>query len=364
MTMRRFAAFDPPEYVSWSPDPDVMQAYAALISANNPRAELMRSCSDEQLKALYSGLVKARLHDIALKRWVKQGVISKAWLATGEEASTIGVVQALNPDDVVAPMIRNASACIEKGIPLTAMFSAYLATTQNPTQGRDLLIGSIAHNVITPISHVAANVSVCAGVALAFKLNHQNRISVCWTGDGSTRCGEFHEGVSLAAALQLPIIFCVQNNQVALGTRAHSHSRTDFATLGHAYGIPTLLADGNHVLDVWAATRQARAISSNGDGPVILVLNTFRMGGHATHDEAEARKLFPPEIFKLWGQRDPIGCFASWLSSLSPSWPSSLSSLEQAASFDIDHAASQALDHRQASQPSPASALLGVFAPQ
>jgi TPP-dependent pyruvate/acetoin dehydrogenase alpha subunit len=362
--MRRFPAYDPPEYTHWEPDPEVIAAFHAVRDAQTPRGERARGCAPEALLGLYRGLVRARLHDITLKRWVKQGVISKAWLATGEEAATIGVVAALSPGDVVAPMIRNASACIEKGIPLAQMFSAYLATTQNPTQGRDLHIGAMAHDVITPISHVAAVAPVTAGVALSFKLDGASRVAVCWTGDGSTRCGEFHEALSLAAALQLPAIFIVQNNQVALGTQTAAHTRADFSALGAAYGIPTISADGNHVIDVWAATREAADIARAGHGPVVLVLTTFRMGGHATHDEAEARKLFPQETFSRWGARDPIGCFEAWLTTYGGVAPSTLQAIEAEATLEVEAAAQEALTHRPTHQPNPATAAHGVFCAQ
>ena len=95
--MKRFPAFDPPEYVSWQPDPALVRAYRDTIEAR-PRARrrLVAGLSrDAQLLALYAGLVRTRLHDITLKRWVRTGVISKAWLGTGEEATTVGPVHAL-----------------------------------------------------------------------------------------------------------------------------------------------------------------------------------------------------------------------------------------------------------------------------
>src|SRR5688572_29839729 len=109
--MRRYPAYDPPEYVNWQPDPELLAAYQATIDADPERAALVRDLGRERRLALYRGLVRNRLHDIQLKRWVMQGVISKAWLGTGEEAIAVGCVHALTPGDVVWPMIRNAGAC-------------------------------------------------------------------------------------------------------------------------------------------------------------------------------------------------------------------------------------------------------------
>src|SRR4030095_13337711 len=144
--MIRYPAFDPPEYLDWDPDPEVIAAFVDTIEKKAERREIIHSLEPSQLLALYEGLCRNRLHDIALKRWVKQGVISKAWLGTGEEATTIGPVHALNRStaadglsfDFIAPMIRNAGGCHEMGMPLPDMLRGYLGTADSPTHGRDL----------------------------------------------------------------------------------------------------------------------------------------------------------------------------------------------------------------------------------
>ena len=89
--MIRYPAFDPPEYLDWKPDTAIFQDYIDAIEQNPQKRAVIRALEPAQLLALYEGLLKNRLHDISLKRWVKQGVISKAWLGTGEEAATIGL---------------------------------------------------------------------------------------------------------------------------------------------------------------------------------------------------------------------------------------------------------------------------------
>ncbi|MFW6089325.1 MAG: hypothetical protein ACODAB_06200, partial [Gemmatimonadota bacterium] len=93
--MRRYAAYDPPEYVDWSPDPALVEVYLAALSSSPERAAIAEGLGPAALLDLYRGMVRFRLHDVALQRWVRQGVISKAWLGTGEEAVTIGAVHAL-----------------------------------------------------------------------------------------------------------------------------------------------------------------------------------------------------------------------------------------------------------------------------
>jgi hypothetical protein len=102
--VKRFPAFDPPEYVDWKPDPALSRAFRSTIEANAERAAIVSGLSRDAKLELYRGLLRARLHDIELKRWVRTGVISKAWLGTGEEATTVGPVQALERGMDCAPI--------------------------------------------------------------------------------------------------------------------------------------------------------------------------------------------------------------------------------------------------------------------
>ena len=312
--MKRYAAFDPPEYREWSADPELVSAYRDTLESNPERAERVSQLTTEDLLSIYRDLLLTRLQDIGLKRWVKQGVISKAWLGVGEEAVTVGCVTALDRDaDVVSPMIRNAGACHMMGMPLDDTFMGYLATSKGPNGGRDLHVGAPDKGVIQPISHMGTSVTVVAGAALAFKIRGEQRVALTWVGDGATRTAACHEGFVFAARSSVPAIFVIQNNQVALGTRLHQHGGGRVDQLPAAYGIPSLRCDGNNVLDVFAAAAEARERCIAGEGPVALVAETFRMGGHATHDEREAREAFPDHLFKSWGQRDPIGLYEAYL---------------------------------------------------
>jgi 2-oxoisovalerate dehydrogenase E1 component len=360
--VKRYPAYEFPEYVDWRPDPAVQQAFADRLVADPDRAARIAALDEAALLALYEGLVRARLHDIHLKRWVKQGVITKAWLGAGEEAVTVGACAALRPEDVVGPMIRNAAACFQRGMPMVECFAAYLGTTDCITEGRDLHIGDLEHGVVPPISHVGDLVPVMAGCALAFKLRGEPRVAVTWTGDGSTATGAVHEGLRMASATRAPFICFVQNNLVALGTRGQAHFTGDFADLPAAYGMTGMVVDGNNVLDVYAATALAADRCRRGEGPVLIVAQTFRMGGHATHDEREARELFPAEVYAHWGQRDPIGCFETWLVEARGVAPETLSAIEFRVDAAIEAAAREAVSGKGVREPDPATVAQGVWA--
>ena len=354
--MRRYPPYDPPEYVGWTPDPQLVAAYADAVRSDAERQHVIDQLDEDALLALYAGMVRFRLHDVALKRWVRRGVISKAWLGTGEEAVTVGCVHALERDrDVVAPMIRNAGACHEMGMSLQAMFAGYLGTGDGPNGGRDGHFGDMTCGVLQPISHVGDMVPVATGLALAFRQRGEDRVALTWIGDGATKTAAVHEGFNLAGVLKVPVIFVLQNNQVALGTRLDQHQVGDFAAWPAMYGLRGAFADGNNVLDVYAATRLAADHARRGGGATLLVVETFRMGGHATHDEAEARTTFDRSLFEQWGRRDPIGLYEEHLVRQGMN-RERLQAVEEEITQEIDAAAEAALEDREARAPLPASA--------
>lgn len=377
--MKRYQAFDPPEYATWTPAESALSSFRERIEDQPVRLREVDSLSMEKHLDLYRGLLRFRLHDIALQRWVKQGVISKAWLGTGEEAVTIGAVHALDRagdrGDVVAPMIRNAGACHEMGMPVADMLKGYLGSSDAPTGGRDLHVGDLRYGLVAPISMVGAVAAVINGYALAFVRRGEPRVALTWIGDGSTKHGEVHEALNFASVMKLPVVFVIQNNQVALGTRLEQHHRgTDFSGWGDAYGARLLSVDGNNVLDMYAATRLAAAQCRMGEGPVFIAAETFRMGGHATHDVREARRTLAPELFRDWGRRDPIGLYEEYLVGLE--WElgdesgasreernrMALERIEAAVIAEVDAAAEEALRSRTDLMPEPSTASAGCYA--
>jgi TPP-dependent pyruvate/acetoin dehydrogenase alpha subunit len=384
--MIRYPAYDPPEYIGWQPPAAAVEQFNRTIEENPQRRASVAAIEPDKLIKIYEGLVRNRLHDIALKRWVMQGVISKAWLGTGEEATTIGPVHALNrwgetdanSHDFVAPMIRNAGACHEMGMPLADMMKGYLGTADSPTRGRDLHIGAIDRGVIAPISHVGDIMAVTMGVALKFKMKREPRLALTWIGDGSTKNGVFHESMNFAAVQRLPVIVIIQNNQVALGTALDQHQRGSFEEWPAAYGVAGGSFDGNNVLDAYAAVKNAADLCRKGEGPVLLVAETFRMGGHATHDEREARVTFDQKLFDQWGKRDPIGLFETYLlegtldlesgsrasraDELREKNERILAASEQRVVEEVERAAEEALASKRNHMPKPESAAEGVYA--
>lgn len=345
--MKRYPSLDPPEYVEWTPDPELVREYRRRATGDPARRACVERLGRAELLGLYRDLLLTRLQDLELKRWVRHGKISKAWLGTGEEAVTVGAVAALDREaDVVSPMIRNAGACHMMGMVLEHGFTGYLATSDSPNGGRDLHVGDLRHGVVQPISHMGTSATIVAGAALAFRNRGEARAALTWIGDGATRTAACHEGLVFAAHLRVPAIFVVQNNQVALGTRADLHTPGKLEEMPAAYGIASYACDGNNVLDVYAATALAKERCVAGDGPAAVVAETFRMGGHATHDEREARQTFSDRRFQEWGRRDPVGLFEAYLADEGVPAPV-LAEVEAEAVRAVSEAAERALASRE-----------------
>jgi pyruvate dehydrogenase E1 component alpha subunit/2-oxoisovalerate dehydrogenase E1 component alpha subunit len=237
-----------------------------------------------------------------------------------------------------------------------------MATFDAPTRGRDGHYGDMRHGVLAPISHVGDMVPVVTGVALSFQARGEDRVAMTWIGDGTTKAGVVHEGLNFAAVRRVPAIFIIQNNHVALGTRLDQHHvKEDFADWPKAYGMWGGVFDGNNILDAYAVASLAVERCRRGHGPALLIAQTFRMGGHATHDEAEARRTFDAEMFSQWGRRDPIALFEEHLADEGVA-RSTLGEIESEVEAEIERAESEALESRKLHMPQPESALVGVYA--
>src|SRR5438094_4306020 len=249
------------------------------------------------------------------------------------------------------------------GISFGDMVHEYQTTADSPSRGKDLHVGSTANGVIAPASQVGVLTPVFAGMALAIKKRGEKAVVLTWVGDGATKTTAFHEGMNMAALLNVPAIYVLQNNQIALGTRFEQHQTGSFTAWAKAYGVTGLSSAGNNVLDTYAATTLAARIARTGHGPVVIFAETFRMGGHATHDEYEARQIFSPAIFDYWGKRDPIGMYEVYLERRGIP-RATLAQVEATVIDEIAQAEKDALERRDRKMPEPATAKLGLYAGQ
>jgi pyruvate dehydrogenase E1 component alpha subunit/2-oxoisovalerate dehydrogenase E1 component alpha subunit len=194
-----------------------------------------------------------------------------------------------------------------RGYTAKEMMCQFLGRANSPTGGKDcaLHFSDIeGRGVVGCISMLGTLVPVMAGVALAAKMQRRNAVALTYIGDGATSTGEFHEGLNFAAVLRVPLVLIIENNQWSYATPVEKQTRIkDLARKADGYGIPGIVADGNDILEVLRVTRQCVEAARSGAGPQVIEFKTFRMRGHARHDDA---KYVPKKVLEHWKRRDPV----------------------------------------------------------
>jgi pyruvate dehydrogenase E1 component alpha subunit len=246
----------------------------------------------------------------------RQGeMLGSVYTGHWHEAIAVGTAAALRQDDFLAPIHRDLGAHLWRGMEPWQVMASFLGKATSPTGGRDgtLHYGRLDLNIYNLPSHIPDNYPVAIGGAFAFKYRGEDRVALAYCGDGSTSRGDFHEAINIAAVLDLPCVFIVENNQFAYSTPLRLQSRTDFATKAVAYGIPGEKVDGTDVVAVYEATRRAVERARAGEGPSLIEAVTMRMHGHAEHDPAD---YVPRELFEEYAAKDPVELFATRLQEL------------------------------------------------
>lgn len=268
----------------------------------------------DQLLDIYHHLRLTRSLEERVGILYRQGkIFGGVYLSTGQEAVSVGAAYALEPGDVIVPSHRDMGAHLLRGIQPREVLAQYLGRVGGLSRGRDgnVHFGDIQRGDVAFISPMADGIPVAAGVGLALKRQGKGRVTMTWFGEGAASRGDFHEGINLAAVLQVPVVFICNNNQFAYSTPLGKQTRVaDIAVRGTGYGIPAAIVDGNDVLAVYQAAREAVARARRGEGPSLLECKTMRIRGHSEHDDAS---YVPRELLAEWRAKDPIHQFGARL---------------------------------------------------
>lgn len=206
------------------------------------------------------------------------------------------------------------------------------------------------------ISHLGSMIPVAAGCAFALQREGRGGVAINFIGDGGTSTGDFHEGLNFAAVQNLPLIVVAEHNGWAYSTPTSKQMRVEhIAAKAPGYGIPGRIVDGNDVLAVYEATREAVERARGGGGPTLIEAKTFRMKGHAEHDDAG---YVPPEQFERWAKRDPIERFERHLTGAGIAAADELRAIESAIARELEAEVDFAL---ASPLPPPERALEGVY---
>jgi pyruvate dehydrogenase E1 component alpha subunit len=270
-------------------------------------AAVTREIKRADLLQMYYYLRLTRAVEDRISALYRQGrIVGGCYTSHGMEAIAVGYASALERDDVIAPFHRDMGAFLIRGITPGEVLAQYLGKRTGPTKGKDgnVHMGDLKRGVIGFVSHLADNLPVATGVALAFKIRGEARVVFTGTGDGGSSRGDFHEALNFAAVRKLPVVFFCNNNQYAYSTPQRLQMAiADVVDRAKAYGMPGEIVDGNDVAAVYLASKRAILHARTGGGPTFIEFKTMRMHGHSEHDPA---KYVPRELLEEWKKKDPI----------------------------------------------------------
>jgi acetoin:2,6-dichlorophenolindophenol oxidoreductase subunit alpha len=263
--------------------------------------------STEQLERWYREMLRIRIfEDKVQELFLRNLVQGTTHLCQGQEAVSVGVIAALQPDDYVTMTYRGHGQALARGMDMEAIF----AELMGKRTGVSLGLGGSMHltdaglNVIGCFAIVGAGLPVAVGAAMSAKLRGDGRVSATFFGDGATNIGTFHEALNMAAVWQAPVIFVIENNLYGEYTAMRKTTPIDdLAERAAPFRMPGVVVDGNDVEKVFAAAREAVDRARRGAGPSLLECKTYRHRGHSRSDPGKYR---PDDEVKAWLARDPL----------------------------------------------------------
>lgn len=322
--------------------------------------EVTREIPPETLREMLYYMKLQRAVEDRIVALYKQGeIVGGVYTGHGHEAIGVGSAIQLDEEDVIFPSHRDLGAFLIKDMSPTAVFAQYLGRVDGPTRGRDgnVHMGDWDLNIGAFVSHMADTVPVSAGVAFAFQYRDEPNVVLCYNGDGATSRGDWHEGLNLAAVLELPVVYICVNNRWAYSTpldRQMAISRVSERAAG--YGIPGVTVDGNDVVAVHRHIRTAIERARSGGGPSLVECMTFRMTGHSHADSAN---YVPEEFFEEGRRKDPIRRFTRWLTDAGVMGGGQIEEMEDRVEEEVERAVDEA---KASPYPSGSETLEGVYA--
>ena len=260
---------------------------------------------DETLIKMYKTALLSRNADIKALQFQRQGRMLTYAPSMGQEATQIGVAAAMEPRDWFSPMYRDVGIKLYRGEPLENIYLYWYGNERGSIKPEG--VRNLPVNVI-----IGSQANIASGLAMASKVKKTDEVTVFTIGDGGTSHGEFYEGLNFAGAFDLPVVGIIQNNQYAISTPTHRATKAEsFAQKGVAFGIPYVKVDGNDVLAVYAATKQAIERARKGEGPSLIEAFTYRMGPHTTSDDPSIYRTKEEE--DKWALKDPLIRFRKYL---------------------------------------------------
>jgi len=292
--------------------------------------DLEPDVSEELLLKLYRFMILGRRFDEKMLQLQRQGRIGTFAPIKGQEASQLGAVAALEPRDWMVPCFRETAAQLWRGTPMESVllyFGGYDEGGRIADGQRDL---PVAIPVASQLLHAV-------GLAWAAKYRKSDEVAMTFFGDGATSEGDFHEALNFAAVYQTPTVFVCQNNQWAISIPRSKQTRSrTLAQKALGYEMPGIQVDGNDVLAVYTAAKEAVYRARSGGGPTFIECVTYRMAMHTTADDPSRYRT--EEEVAEWARKDPIARFEKYLAAKGWLTPQGLEAVASEADAAIQKA--------------------------
>ncbi len=268
---------------------------------------------DDGLRLLRQMLLIRRYEEKCAELYQAEKIRGFLHLYIGEEAVAVGVIDALEPDDAVVATYREHGHALALGVDPGRIMAEMYGLVEGVSRGRggSMHLFDADHRLYGGNAIVGGGLPLAVGLALADTMQGKERVTVVFFGEGAVAEGEFHESMNLAALWNLPVLFCCENNQYAMGTAlTRAQVQTKLTLRAASYEMPAWEVDGMDVLAVNHAARSAAESVRAGGGPHFLELMTYRFRAHS---------MFDPELYRdrtevdEWKHHDPIDAFRSHL---------------------------------------------------
>lgn len=311
--------------------------------------------------ALYSKMLLARTVGQRERMLNRMGKGPFAVTGEGHEATQVGTAYPLCPGhDWVVPYYRDIGVALTIGQTSRDLFLAHLSRAEDISSGGRNMpshFSDPALRIVSGSAPVGTHLPHAAGIALASKLRGTDEVTIVYVGDGGTSTGDCHEAMNFAGVHKLPVIFVCENNLYAISVRWRNQAAVEnVAIRAQGYGFPGVTVDGNDVLAVYAAAKEAVDRARHGEGATFIEAKTYRLVPH-TSDDDDSRYRSRQEV-EEWTKRDPIPRFAAWLKQHDLADPSAIDEIRDRVAREVDEATDYA---EKALTPIAESALLHVF---
>jgi 2-oxoisovalerate dehydrogenase E1 component alpha subunit len=270
---------------------------------------------DDDLLRMYRCMLMARRVDE--RSWIlnRQGKAAFVISCQGQEAAQVGAAYNLRPGyDYVYPYYRDFGITLFLGQTPRGQFLSLLAKKEDPNSAGRQMPGHYSSrelNIVTASAPVGVQYPQAAGSALAFKMRGEDGVVLACGGEASTSGGDWHEAMNFAGIHDLPVVFLIENNVYAISIPEKMQVAGSIAKRAEGYGFPGVEVDGNDVLAVYEAAREAFERARGGEGPTLIEAKTYRLTAHSSDDDD--RRYREKEEIEGWRQKDPIVRFEKYL---------------------------------------------------